>query len=272
MLRWQLSGAAALAALLLGPAAAAGQPPAVARDTVVGGSDAAVDPARRQSDRPRRDMPSFTGLFTGLSGDLARLGSSDHVLFTTFGMFGAMGAHSFDHRIAQSGWGRGTARDIFGPGEIAGGAVVQSTTALGTYLIGRAFGKPRVARIGGELIRAQLVGQSVTQAIKLSVGRTRPDGSTLSFPSGHTSATFATATVLQREFGWKAGLPAYAVASWVAASRMHAERHYLSDVVMGATIGILAGRAVTVGTDNTRFAISPAAVPRGAGINIVRVK
>ena len=147
---------------------------------------------------------------------------------------------------------------------------MQASTALGTYAAGRLFNQPRLARVGGELVRAQLVAQSVTQAIKFTTQRTRPNGSTLSFPSGHTASTFATASVVQREFGWKAGVPAYAVASWVAASRMHADRHYLSDVVMGATIGIMAGRAVTVGTHTTRFAVSPVVVDGVIGISFVK--
>jgi membrane-associated phospholipid phosphatase len=194
------------------------------------------------------------------------------MLIAAIGASSATGLHTLDRGIARSGWGRGTARQVFGPGALVGGGVVQASAALGTYAIGRVFKQPHVARLGGELVRAQLVSQGVTQAIKFTTQRTRPDGSTLSFPSGHTASTFATATVLRREFGWKAGVPAYALASWVAASRMHAERHYLSDVVMGATIGIMAGRAVTFRTHNTRFAVSPVAVSGGIGVSVVKVK
>ena len=88
-----------------------------------------------------------------------------------------------------------------------------------------------------------------------------------SFPSGHTSVSFATATVVQRHFGWKAGAAAYGLASYVAASRIQEKRHFLSDVAFGATIGILAGRAVTVGTGDHRFAISPMAAPGGGGVS-----
>ena len=86
-----------------------------------------------------------------------------------------------------------------------------------------------------------------TQSLKLAVGRRRPDGTRFSFPSGHTSSTFATATVLQRHFGWKVGVPAYAFASYVAGSRLQENRHYASDVMVGAALGIVSGRAVTVG-------------------------
>ena len=74
----------------------------------------------------------------------------------------------------------------------------------------------------------------------------RPDGSSeLSYPSGHTSGTFASATVLKRHFGWKVGIPAFSVASYVGASRLALNRHYLSDVVFRAAIGIAAGRTIT---------------------------
>jgi membrane-associated phospholipid phosphatase len=56
--------------------------------------------------------------------------------------------------------------------------------------------------------------------------------------------TFAAATVLQRRLGYRAGIAAYAIASYVAASRLHDNRHYLSDVVFGAAMGIVIGRSV----------------------------
>jgi membrane-associated phospholipid phosphatase len=128
-----------------------------------------------------------------------------------------------------------------------------------------------VAVLGADLVRAQFVSQGVTQAIKLSVGRTRPDGTSMSFPSGHSASAFATATVLQRHLGWKAGIPAYGVAAYVAASRIQAQRHYLSDVAFGAAIGIVAGRTVTIGHGNARFSVAPAAAPGGAGVNFTWV-
>jgi membrane-associated phospholipid phosphatase len=66
-------------------------------------------------------------------------------------------------------------------------------------------------------------------------------------------------------------VPAYAIAAWVAASRVEMKRHYISDVVAGATVGILAGRSVTVGRGSMRFALSPMAVPGGAGITALKI-
>jgi membrane-associated phospholipid phosphatase len=57
----------------------------------------------------------------------------------------------------------------------------------------------------------------------------------------------------------------------VAASRLSENRHYLSDVIFGATLGVLAGRQVTLRFGKTRFALTPQAVPGGAGIALVKI-
>jgi membrane-associated phospholipid phosphatase len=264
MSRTQWPGAVTLAILLMVPASAAAQ--ATPDQPAAPGVEASLGSPELRGDEIR----SAPRLFAGLHRDFQRLFTSDQMVIAALGTTSAMSVYPLDRRIAESGWGRGTATRIFGPGDVVGGGVVQASAALGTYAIGRVFKQPRLARVGSELVRAQLVAQAVTQTIKFTAQRTRPDGSTLSFPSGHTASTFATAAVVQREFGWQAGIPAYALASWVAASRMHSERHYLSDVVMGATIGIMAGRAVTVGSGDARFSVSPIAVDGGIGVSFVK--
>jgi membrane-associated phospholipid phosphatase len=72
--------------------------------------------------------------------------------------------------------------------------------------------------------------------------------------------------VLQRHYGWKVGVPAYAIASYIAASRLSNARHYLSDVLVGAAVGIIVGRTVTIGVGAERFAVSPMIVPGGGGV------
>ena len=135
------------------------------------------------------------------------------------------------------------------------------------YAAGRMSGSTTTTKVGSEMFRALVVSQAVTSVLKVSVSRTRPDGAAYSFPSGHTANAFATATVFQRNFGWKVGLPAYAVASFVGASRIQTQRHYFSDVAFGAAVGILAGRTVTIGAKEARFAVSPVAVSGGGGVN-----
>src|SRR5262249_47177001 len=106
---------------------------------------------------------------------------------------------------------------------------------------------------------------TLTFGIKEATRRARPEGSGFSFPSGHTTVAFASATVLQRHFGWKVGIPAYGVATYVAASRVQMKRHYLSDVAFGAALGIVAGRTVTVGRGH-QLMLTPLASTDGPGL------
>jgi membrane-associated phospholipid phosphatase len=224
------------------------------------------------ADRGAKDeMPSVADVFRSLPDDFRRLGRNQNLFLAGLGAAGAATVHSWDTRVARSDWGGGAVHQMLRPGQVVGSFLVQTTGSFGTFALGRLTGQARLASVGAKVFRAQMVAQGATQFVKFTTRRTRPDGSTLSFPSGHTSSAFATATVLHGELGWKAGVPAYAVATWIAASRVQMDRHYLSDVVAGATVGLLAGRAVTVGRGATRFAVSPMAVPGGIGANFVHV-
>ena len=84
----------------------------------------------------------------------------------------------------------------------------------------------------------------VTEALKYSVQRARPDSTTLtSFPSGHTQVSFASATHLTKAYGWAVGIPMFALGVFTGLSRLADNAHWLSDVTAGATIGTLFGRA-----------------------------
>ena len=209
-------------------------------------------------------MPGFKDLFKPLGGDFRRMTAPTSMAIAAVGSAGSLSSSRYDANFSSGGWGEGGA---FTQGKTVGSFVFQTGAAFGTYLAGRATGNERVASVGAQLFRAQVVSQSVTQGIKFAARRTRPDGTTLSFPSGHTSSAFATATVLQGNFGWKVGIPAYAMAAWIGASRMQMQRHYLSDVIAGATIGILAGRSVTFGMGGKNFAVSPIAAEGGVGVS-----
>ena len=77
--------------------------------------------------------------------------------------------------------------------------------------------------------------------------------------------------MLQRHFGWKVGVPAYAFGAYIGAARLAADKHHLSDVLMGAGIGLVAGRAVTVGVGSQRFDVGVAPAPgRGAMVTFSR--
>lgn len=79
--------------------------------------------------------------------------------------------------------------------------------------------------------------------LKYSVQTMRPDGSTPnSFPSGHTATAFMAAAMLDKEFGCVSpwiSVGGYVVATTVGVSRILNNRHWISDVLAGAGIGIL---------------------------------
>jgi hypothetical protein len=116
-----------------------------------------------------------------------------------------------------------------------------------------------------DLIESLLVSEGVTQGLKAATRRERPDGSSHnSFPSGHAADTFAFATALERQLGWRGAVPAYVVASYVAISRVPANRHWLSDAVFGSAVGIIAGRTVT--RHGREFPVSLVIVPGGTAV------
>jgi membrane-associated phospholipid phosphatase len=215
--------------------------------------------------------PGLKDLFKDTLGDFRRLPSNRTMGLLVVGTAFTAAVHPFDARVTSELVGSTGNAEVYSPGRVLGGAQFQFGAAVATYGIGRLTGHGRAAEVGAHLIRAQIVSQVTTQVIKVAVSRTRPDGSTQnSFPSGHTSVSFASATILQREFGWKVGLPAYAVASYIGLSRIEHERHYLSDVVFGAAIGVVSARAVGFNIAGRRFNMTPVASPGGgAGVSFV---
>ena len=114
-----------------------------------------------------------------------------------------------------------------------------------------------------DLLQAEILTEMMVEPLKYATRRLRPDGSNhKSFPSGHAALTFAEATVLERHFGWRKAWLGYAIASYVAASRLHDNVHHVSDVVFGAAIGAIAGRTV-VHHKADYWAFTPVAMPGG---------
>ena len=116
-----------------------------------------------------------------------------------------------------------------------------------------------------------VVNNLVTEGLKRSVRRKRPNGeNSRSFSSGHASNAFTFSTLANHYYGVKIGIPAYSVAAFVALSRMEKNVHYLSDVVMGATIGYIVGRTVVRGSGKERrLTWMPTLSPDGAGVGVV---
>lgn len=151
-------------------------------------------------------------------------------------------------KTAYAGWGKALGREW-----------VQGGGALAAYVAGSLWDRPRMVDAAGDLIEAQLVAVTVTQGLKFAFSRERPDREARSFPSGHASAAFATATVLQRHLGRKAAIPAYAVAVYTSTSRLQANSHYASDLVFGAALGMAIAQTATKDVAGTRLQIAPVA-------------
>lgn len=138
---------------------------------------------------------------------------------------------------------------MFVPG--AAGAVV--SLAKGDYK-----GILQLAETGVTAVATNLI-------LKKAVHKRRPDGSDFnSFPSNHSMVAFAGAAYLQRRHGWGYGVPAYAVATYVAWGRVYARKHDFWDVLAGAAIG--AGCAYIYTTPYSakhNITVAPALTPDG---------
>jgi len=238
----------------------------------------ADDPQNKPPDKAEEKKPptpAHTGvraLLYGLKEDVQHLPSRPNLYLTLLGGGLALAAHpadaTFNNRLISH---YDVVNTAFRPGKIVGQTPVQMGLALATYAYGRATDAPKVSHFGMDLLRAQIVAEGITEALKFSTHRERPNHSNhQSFPSGHASITFASATVIERHLGWKYSVLGYVIASYVAASRLHDNRHYLSDVIFGSAVGAIAGRTVTEhGRDVWSF--TPTAVP-GGGIAVLATR
>lgn len=148
--------------------------------------------------------------------------------------------------------------------------VAESAYLIGgsLYAVGRLTGNRDMADLGLHGTEAIVVGMTVTSLAKGILGRARPLVDTTnpsdfelmrgfakeeyrSFPSGHTLTAFAAASAVTAETArwWPKqqlliGTAMYGGATLVGLSRMYNNKHWASDVMMGAAIGTFAGRKI----------------------------
>lgn len=178
--------------------------------------------------------------------------------------------HDLDARATVRSAGNqanGTLRALAETGNAWGGSVAL-VTGLGMWAGGVHTGHSTVAAIGFRGVEAITVSGLITKTLKAGFGRARPrvngtdpwdvefgrgwDNDHESFPSGHSTAAFAFAAAVTSETMRRAperarlvGASTFALAGVTAYARMHADAHWLSDVTMGAAIGMASGWAVT---------------------------
>lgn len=238
--------------------------------------------AALQLPRPGQPLPTDTikpattsdvegrGFFKTVGGDFKNFFRKDtaHVMGIT-SIF-AIAAAPWDREGVNNGFNIPTT--VFQAGNVMGSFVFQIGVGAASYSVGKAAGNNKLSMVGRDIVRAQIVSQVVAQAVKFTVQRERPDHSnSQSFPSGHAASAFSTAGVLQRHYGWKIGVPAYAFGSYVALARMAWNRHHASDVVMGAGLGIASARTATLDIGGNKFSMGVQPQARGASINFTKI-
>ena len=139
----------------------------------------------------------------------------------------------------------------------------------GLYAVGRLAKKPNVADVGWHGTEAVLISSGITGLLKGVLGRARPfvtndtlahdfklgggfsNADRQSFPSGHTTTAFAAASAVTSEvqrmwpkYTWYVAPVLYGGATIVGLSRMYHNKHWASDVVLGAAVGTFSGLKV----------------------------
>jgi membrane-associated phospholipid phosphatase len=205
------------------------------------------------------------------AGDFKNFFSADTGHMLVYTAIVAVATAPWDREGVNNGFNLPT--PVFQGGNVIGNFVFQIGAGFATYAGGKAAHNKKAAYLGRDIVRAQILSQSMVQALKYTVQRERPDGSnSQSFPSGHSASMFATATVLQRYYGWKVGVPAYALGGYVALARMAWNRHHATDVVMGAGFGIASARTVTMSFNKTKFSVGVQPQTGGASINFTKIQ
>ena len=246
--------------------------PVAAEPALLSGS-LAIDPIVQTAPAP--PPPRHTGvgaLVRSIGADFANFPRrrSTYVILAMGGAAAAL-AHPGDDSINEEMQESKALRRTLKPGRYIGSTYVQASAAIATYLIGRyavnsrGTKTNRLSHIGFDLLRAQLVASTLTYGVKVAVRRDRPTGECCSFPSGHAAVTFATASVLERHFGYRGAWPTWVIAGYVAASRLTDNRHFASDVLFGAAVGVASGWTVVGRHGRDEFALVPVAMRRGAG-------
>jgi hypothetical protein len=112
--------------------------------------------------------------------------------------------------------------------------------------LGGIEGRSDWARFGTSALLGYAVMAGIVNGVKYTAKEMRPDGSTAnSWPSGHTATSFVGATILHKEYGlthspWYS-VAGYSIATATGIMRVLNNRHWVSDVLSGAGIGIVSG-------------------------------
>jgi len=108
-------------------------------------------------------------------------------------------------------------------------------------------GEHKVLKATSLALQSEVLMIAMVRPLKYFTHETRPDGGAHSFPSGHTAQAFMAATFLHKEFGYKSkwySIAGYTMATAVGTCRMLGNKHWASDVLVGAGVGMLSTNLV----------------------------
>jgi membrane-associated phospholipid phosphatase len=173
--------------------------------------------------------------------------------------------------------------DVSGVFRQMGEPEIYGTIGLGTLTVGVITGNDRITRAGGRISGGLLIAAATTTFLKHATGRGRPShfsdphrfrpfSGRDSWPSGHATMAFALAASVSDEIrSTPVTVTLYSAATLTGWSRMNDNRHWLSDVLAGAAVGIVSaklmnGRWSVLGINGPRFLLEPERVGVSFGI------
>lgn len=176
----------------------------------------------------------------------------------------------------------GTTAELAKIGNYFGREVIPPV-ALGSYFLGVVIKNNKIKRFGLITVTTGLATQLITEAFKISVGRSRPkhgEGAysfgteNKSFFSGHSSGAWSFATAIAETFGDdNKYIPyvSYGLATLTSLARMHDNKHWASDVLVGALVGHFVTKKIIrslINKDGSGFMVYPGWDLENGGYNI----
>jgi PAP2 superfamily len=204
-----------------------------------------------QSEAGKVMVPSF-GTYVkefvpDVVGGTKRIFSKDNVPLALIGV-GLTGlAFTSDERVKKYFQDRKPLEHSYKTGDTIGSGYPEAGLGFALLGTGELIENKKLADTGVVSLEASLVDGIATEALKLTTRRKRPNGGNHnSFPSGHASITATFAASVSEMYDWdpRLAVPLYVTTAFVAASRIQANQHFLSDVIAGITLGTLVGTSV----------------------------
>jgi membrane-associated phospholipid phosphatase len=225
---------------------------------------ARADGQNTPSGLPDDTPPEYTSIKRfpqNLGGNFKALFSKKNIVPLMVGGAATGIVAPFDHDIRDH-VGIGESSTIGKVGSILGGPAVVWPAVGGLLIWGQHSENDRFHSFTYSLAQATVINEGLVNGLKFAVGRTRPDKSdNRSFPSGHAATSFMIASVVQRYYGWKAGIIGYSAATFIAFSRSRENKHWASDLTAGATLGYIVGSSVCrrtgISIRGAKFSIAP---------------